>query len=1191
MTPTTDAVAAVAAASPPSSTDSRPPPQKRRRKTTTVNEDNLSPTALGLVSPVSTMTATSSTASSSTSSSSSFRNVSACNRCRLRKNRCDQRLPACLSCEKAQVRCVGFDPVGKREIPRSYVYYLETRVAHLENLLSTNNIPYPAPEDFSDIQLPNVAHTSAPAAPPPPPSQPTPTLTTDADTPPQPQPPIDPALQSTSAIPSPRIKQESPPRSDLLEGKRLENLVSDIGLVSFQGASDPRYLGSVSGISFARVVFAAVKSSASNSSAKDDAAGGRDGKRGFRGRIGSTTRVRGSRGLGIGGRAMREHAAAAAAGSGGAGAGTGEGEEQPQSKEAEDQMRDSFFGLHTKPTIAPAPFPGRGTAERLVDLYFEHANPQIPSLHRFEFRKVLETIYGPVECLPNAGLKGAPDYDVDGKGLGGTARERYLLNIVCAIGAGIFLTGPDEPPTPDDETAPDDAPRKKQKLDAQQAKGKQYEPESYHAAAMLHLESFLSQSKGGLEELQAVLLLAGYALLRPVSPGLWYIVGVALRLAVDLGLHYEDAETEAKVRIVGVKSEKDAKREWTRDMRRRLWWCVYTLDRLVSTCVGRPFGISDEVISTQFPSLLDDKYISPVTGITPPPPGENPPSYKLIANHYLRLRLLQSEILSVLQQQSHTFSFASATSENDYKRDHYKGKENYPLHHPYHLQTPYLHKHASLVAWHNDVDRRLTEWMESAPKHSSQTGVQFSPLFLELNYWQAKIMLYRPCLSVPVLLAGDLGSNSGSQRSRAAEKGFGGGAEVLRSQRADEEDRVYLVVAEAGGKVLRIYRQLHRVHQVNYTFLATHHLFMAGISFLYAIWHSPLVRSKLSMDEVDFTILAATSVLGDLIGKCPPAEACRDSFARMSKAVVSMCLSQKAGPVSKILPAGSTTMVPQDRMQIDTDELHLFHRRQRNAGAFSVQQQQHQRKQHHHQRSRSQYHSTPPPPPPPPHPQPQQQPQHSLLSPHHIPQTEVYSSSERSTQNPSSLQQSQQRQPIHFDDGFRELFTSPRLSPPTSSPSNPTNPTTSTSRDLYRFPHSPTTGTEPPHHFRSNSSSQPPQQQQQLYPQSLLLDPSLSPVSESASQQPQQQLIPLPSDWASLDLMTQFGIPGFGDVASSGSNGGGNGGGSGGLAGMGGEWGELDGWSDEGGGSGGQGLGGGVDLFDGFFFGGVGGGV
>jgi hypothetical protein len=58
--------------------------------------------------------------SASSSSSSSFRNVSACNRCRLRKNRCDQRLPSCASCDKAGVKCVGYDPITKREIPRRY---------------------------------------------------------------------------------------------------------------------------------------------------------------------------------------------------------------------------------------------------------------------------------------------------------------------------------------------------------------------------------------------------------------------------------------------------------------------------------------------------------------------------------------------------------------------------------------------------------------------------------------------------------------------------------------------------------------------------------------------------------------------------------------------------------------------------------------------------------------------------------------------------------------------------------------------------------------------------------------------------------------------------------------------------------------------------------------------------------------
>lgn len=45
------------------------------------------------------------------------------------------------------------------------------------------------------------------------------------------------------------------------------------------------------------------------------------------------------------------------------------------------------------------------------------------------------------------------------------------------------------------------------------------------------------------------------------------------------------------------------------------------------------------------------------------------------------------------------------------------------------------------------------------------------------------------------------------------------------------------------------------------------------------------------MDEVDFTILACTSVLDDLMPNCPPAAASRDAFERMSKATVQMVMS------------------------------------------------------------------------------------------------------------------------------------------------------------------------------------------------------------------------------------------------------------------------------------------------------------
>ena len=53
------------------------------------------------------------------------------------------------------------------------------------------------------------------------------------------------------------------------------------------------------------------------------------------------------------------------------------------------------------------------------------------------------------------------------------------------------------------------------------------------------------------------------------------------------------------------------------------------------------------------------------------------------------------------------------------------------------------------------------------------------------------------------------------------------------------------------------------------------------------------------MDEVDFTILAATSVFSDLVDKCPPAEACRDAFDRTAKATIKM--SNSTGGFGQVL--------------------------------------------------------------------------------------------------------------------------------------------------------------------------------------------------------------------------------------------------------------------------------------------------
>jgi hypothetical protein len=59
-----------------------------------------------------------------------------------------------------------------------------------------------------------------------------------------------------------------------------------------------------------------------------------------------------------------------------------------------------------------------------------------------------------------------------------------------------------------------------------------------------------------------------------------------------------------------------------------------------------------------------------------------------------------------------------------------------------------------------------------------------------------------------------------------------------------------------------------------------------------------------TLDDVDFTVLAATSIFSDLMEVCPPAETCRDAFERMSRATVRM---GSKGFASQAVGGGSLT--------------------------------------------------------------------------------------------------------------------------------------------------------------------------------------------------------------------------------------------------------------------------------------------
>ncbi|KAI3323811.1 fungal-specific transcription factor domain-containing protein [Xylariaceae sp. AK1471] len=93
-----------------------------------------------------------------------------------------------------------------------------------------------------------------------------------------------------------------------------------------------------------------------------------------------------------------------------------------------------------------------------------------------------------------------------------------------------------------------------------------------------------------LDDVRGLFLLALALYEMNLKSAAWKWLGKAIRCAQDLDLHLE----------VGVRSRVEA------DMRRRVWWAVYILDRTLSLDLGRPFMIDDTDCDVALPEPYDD---------------------------------------------------------------------------------------------------------------------------------------------------------------------------------------------------------------------------------------------------------------------------------------------------------------------------------------------------------------------------------------------------------------------------------------------------------------------------------------------------------------------------------------------------------------------------------------------------------
>ncbi|PYH45827.1 MFS transporter [Aspergillus saccharolyticus JOP 1030-1] len=151
-------------------------------------------------------------------------------------------------------------------------------------------------------------------------------------------------------------------------------------------------------------------------------------------------------------------------------------------------------------------------------------------------------------------------------------------------------------------------------------------PEQFYTTAIQTVPKMCEPRS--VENIEAMTLLVVYHLRSASSQGMWYMVGLAMRTAIDLGLHRKANENNLD--------------PFTAQMRRRLFWTVYYLERVVSMSLGRPFSIADRHIDLPLPLDVDDDVHDPAV-LTASPPMDRITSLTF-AIYLMKLRRIDSRI-------------------------------------------------------------------------------------------------------------------------------------------------------------------------------------------------------------------------------------------------------------------------------------------------------------------------------------------------------------------------------------------------------------------------------------------------------------------------------------------------------------------------------------------------------------------
>ncbi|KAF2020076.1 hypothetical protein BU24DRAFT_477195 [Aaosphaeria arxii CBS 175.79] len=438
--------------------------------------------------------------------------------------------------------------------------------------------------------------------------------------------------------------------------------------------------------------------------------------------------------------------------------------------------------------------PSLADAKPLVDAYFQHAHITFPLLHRPSFMGTVEKIYA------------EPGYYES------HASEAFTFDMVLAIGSSNF-NRLDEPTT---------------------------SASTFYAIALSKVQRVMAMD--GLTVLKAILLVSQHGIfsnLRDTGASIWHLIGIGARLCFEQGLHLEQGK------LSGGTWHRSDTVTFADEMKKRCFWCLYNLDRIVAVTLGRPLAIHDEDIDVSLPSHLDDDQLSiehhVEVNINPDRPTQLSPFL-----HLIRIRRLSGQILNTFYNRKHRRSISIEEK----------------------MQVR-MRFHREIVAWKAD-----TKLLHLTSRNRDQTYVSsfLTEEWYNAVYNNAMLLLYRPSPYLPHPTT-SLGPNN--------------------------EEAELIVLLNTAKASIESYSTLRSLRRLNYSWITLHGVFLAGVAYIYSLGR--LIRDPAqrgSIPEIISIVEVTRACSNVLVAICERWNVSRrscDLFDKLSNTVIMESMAATSG--------------------------------------------------------------------------------------------------------------------------------------------------------------------------------------------------------------------------------------------------------------------------------------------------------